>query len=122
MLAQRGEVDVVVDERRHVVVGREPARDREAVPAGQHALGDRLAAADGDRRRHADADAPDLADRDAGVAQQRREARVHGVQTGRRRQREIEFEALLDKRRARQVADRRAAQTSVDIGHKHNAS
>ena len=42
VLAQRGQVDVVVDERRDVVVRREPARDREAVPAGQHARRDRL--------------------------------------------------------------------------------
>jgi hypothetical protein len=65
---------------------------------------------------------PELADRDPGVAQQPREAGVQEVQPGRRRQPEVEFEAFLNERRAREIADRRAAQTSVEIGHKHNAS
>ena len=122
MLAQRGEVDVVVDQRRRVVVRGEPARDREAVPAGQDALRDRLALADGDRRRHADPDPPELGARDAGVAQERLEARAQRLEPGRRRLREVEREGLLGERLAGQIADRGAAATPVDVGHKHNAS
>ena len=51
VLAQRHDVHVVVDEHRRVVVAREPARDREAVPARHHRRRDRLAARERHRRR-----------------------------------------------------------------------
>ena len=63
-----------------------------------------------------------LAVGDPGVAQQLVEARVQAARRDRRRLREVEFEALLGQRRAREVADRCAAPAPVDIGHKHNAS
>ena len=122
VLAERHHVDVVVDQRRRVVVAREPARDREAVPARQPARRDRLATAHRDRGRDADPDAPDLRRADAGRAQQLAEARVDGVEPDRGRLRDVELEGLLDQRRARQITDRGAAVGYVDISHKHNAS
>ena len=60
VLAERHDVDVVVDEDRRLVVLAEPVRDREAVPAGHDRRGDGLAAREGDRARDADADAADV--------------------------------------------------------------
>ena len=87
VLAQRHDVDVVVDEHRRVVVAREPVGDREAVPAGHHRRRDRLAAPERDRRGHADADPADVAPARSGGSEQLLEAlvdpREHDVRASR---------------------------------------
>ena len=95
VLAERHQVDVAVDEHRRVVVRREPARDREAVPAGHHARGDGLAAADRDRRLDRRCRYPEHASGAIPLrgAQQRREARVELAQHRRGRRVSVEFEA-----------------------------
>ena len=59
-LAQRHQVDVVVDEDRRGVVLAQVVADREAVPGRHQRRVDQLAALEVDRARHADADADHL--------------------------------------------------------------
>ena len=60
VLAERHDVDVVVDQHRRVVAAREPVRDREAVPARHDRRLDRLAAVKATGAGHADADPADV--------------------------------------------------------------
>src|SRR6201999_3598344 len=76
VLAEGHDVDVVVDQHGDVVVLREPAGDREAVPARHHRRSHRFAARERDGRGDADADAAHVLARAADLVEQLVEALI----------------------------------------------
>ena len=121
VLAERHDVDVVVDQHRRLVVLAEPVRDREAVPAGHDRRRDRLAARERDRARDAHADAANLGRRTGNFIQKLRKALVDAFQDRIGTVRDIHVERRLGQRRAGEIRDDQTRMRRAQVGDQHDA-
>ena len=100
-----------------VVVLREPARDREAVPAGHDRRRDRLTARERDRAGDADADAADVVrrgDRSRRAAPSKRSCTAASTISG--TVGDVHVERRLGERRAREVGHDQAGVGGAEVG------
>ena len=121
VLAERHDVDVVVDEHRGVVVLGEPVRDREAVPAGHDRRGDGLAARERHRAGHADPDAAHVGGCTGDFTQECDESLVDVLEDDLRTVGDVHVERRLGQRGARQIGDDQARMRCAEVRHQDHA-
>ena len=121
VLAERHDVHVVVDEDGRVVVAGEPARDREAVPAGHDRRRDGLAAREGDRAGDTDTDAAHVRGAAVDLGEQPAERLVDLLEHDLRAFGDIQVERRLRQGRTGEIGHHETRVGRAQIADQHDA-